>query len=552
MKIGMITHYAYNYFESLNHVFGSTAEVLRKEHEILYCPPAYVHSSKSQQVEMLKDLMLSSNVLLGPIDDLVLQVRQGINKKIPCICFLLGSMPRGAPNMIENHQLLRTSDILVVNCTADLKLAHKFFENAQVRLLPFAFDESFFYPLDEISKNAIRSNLGFSSEDKILLYSGRITVEKNVHTILRIFSIIQELIPNSRLIVAGRNDNVSFPEFGVYPLNIGSTLPKIVAKLGIEKDNIRLIGKMDRADLSNLYNIAEVLVNMTLHHDENFGLAQVEAMACGTPVIGSNWGGLKDTIVDGETGYKVGTVVTDLGVKLNWWEAVNKIVSLLSSGPEYMQLRQRCWNSAYQRYSLSQYRQNLESILADCQKTESKTEPLKASVFARQFWDSCMQQQGGRPAYKRGVSSYQLYKELISLYTGATRNGTAADQLLKPNQVLCLATPLIRAHEMLLKIIDPVFPLEITIPVEYQEVVCTVIDVMKEEPAITVERLTRDYLAGQVDIPGALEWMIEAGLILKTESENEAISPRSINSQMSIPLFSIQSVDYMTDVVVIC
>jgi glycosyltransferase involved in cell wall biosynthesis len=36
--------------------------------------------------------------------------------------------------------------------------------------------------------------------------------------------------------------------------------------------------------------------------DEDFGMSPVESMACGTPVIGVNDGGLKETILDGETG----------------------------------------------------------------------------------------------------------------------------------------------------------------------------------------------------------------------------------------------------------
>jgi glycosyltransferase involved in cell wall biosynthesis len=550
MKIGMITHCTFTHGQSVSHVFDSAAEILKQEHELIYCPPEYVHSSKAGKREMLRKLILSSDILLGPHMDSMLQIRQDLNKHTPFVCLTLGFLPRGAFNLIHDYRLLKTTDIFAVSCTADLKLAHKYFENAQTRLLPFAFDETCFYPLDEGSKQTIRAQLGFGSEDKILLYSGRITVEKNVHTVLRIFSLIQKIIPNSRLIVAGEYKNNSFLEFGVHPLRMGRSLNEAIAKLGIEKDTVKLTGRKDSAKLAILYNIADVVLNMTHHHDENFGLAQVEAMACGTPVIGASWGGLIDTIVEGETGYQVSTVVTDSGVKLNWWEAVNKIVALLNNGPEYLQLRQRCRNSAYDRYSIARYRQHIESIIADCRRNaECEGEPLKASEFARQIWAIVEKTNGS--IYKHGTDSYQRYKELISLYAGTPQSGVAAGQPLRSDQMLCLAAPLVQTDERLLEINDPIFPFEIVIPAEHKEVANAVISVMKEEPVIMVERLIKDYLADYADVSEAIEWMIEAGLILKTESGYSTVSPRNISSQMSIPLFSIQRANYMTDVLVI-
>jgi starch synthase len=58
-----------------------------------------------------------------------------------------------------------------------------------------------------------------------------------------------------------------------------------------------------RADLSYFYNAAEFLVCPSIN--EAFGLVNLEAMASGIPVIGTNVGIIKDIIVDGETGFLV-------------------------------------------------------------------------------------------------------------------------------------------------------------------------------------------------------------------------------------------------------
>jgi glycosyltransferase involved in cell wall biosynthesis len=534
MKVGWLVPNSTYADDPYVHTFGSTIDMLQEEHELIYRPPDYTFRSEAWQKDMLKEMLLSCDVLLGVVDvDLALQLRQEINKNIPYCSFMLGWMPRGNTTMMKRYHLFRTTDVLLVNCTGDLEIANNFFENAQTRLLPLPFRESNFYPMDDASKQALRATLGFDSEDKILFYPGRITLEKNVHSILRIFSVIQKLIPNTRLVVAGRPHNIPFLEFGAFSINISNTMKRVVSNLGIDEDKVTFIGHRGKADLCGLYNIADVVINMTLNHDENFGFSQIEAMACGTPVIGTNWGGLKDTITEGETGYKASTMVTSSGIKLNWWEAVNKIVSLLHNKSERQQLREQCVTIAHNKYSLFRYRENLRSILAGCrEKAQDVGEPLKATEFAQQYW----------------ASPFQLYKELITPYTGRSQDSVVVDQLPKANQVICLATPLIKVGEESFEINDPIFPLRITIPAEHKEVICAVIEVMKEEPAITVERLTKNHLAGLARIQDALEWMIEAGLILRGGLENGVLPARSIGSQMSLPLFSIQTVNSSSDV----
>jgi hypothetical protein len=56
-------------------------------------------------------------------------------------------------------------------------------------------------------------------------------------------------------------------------------------------------------------------------------------------------------------------------------------------------------------------------------------------------------------------------------------------------------------------------------------------------------------LAGQVGVSDAVEWMIGAGLILKTEPEIGHLPPSVIGGQMGLPLFSIQSISSSTDII---
>ena len=66
---------------------------------------------------------------------------------------------------------------------------------------------------------------------------------------------------------------------------------------------IVFLGRRGQDTLPYYYSAAEVLVMPS--HYESFGMVALEAMACGTPVIASDVGGLGFLVQDGETGYTV-------------------------------------------------------------------------------------------------------------------------------------------------------------------------------------------------------------------------------------------------------
>jgi glycosyltransferase involved in cell wall biosynthesis len=553
MKVGLITHHSFSTSDSLNQVFGTVAEALRRlKHEVVLYPPEFVFAPRERKRRLIRELLLASDVVLGSIDDAVLQVRESLGRRVPYVCFLLGSMSRGAPNLVACHHLFRTTDALVGNCTADVELTNKFFTNARTPLLPFAFDEAAYRPFDEAARRALKAKLGFGEREKILLYSGRLTLEKNVHTLLRVFSVLRRLVPESRLLLVGDEYNDPFPEFGIFTVGIGRTLERTAEQLGIPEERVSFLGRRNTDELCGLYNVADVLVNMTLHHDENFGLSQVEAMGCGTPVVGTNWGGLKDTVVDGETGYKVSAVVTSSGVKVNWWEAVNRLTSLLTAGDdEQRRLRGRCRAAAVDRYSLATYCQLLEAILAEClRSSDASDEPLRASAFARQYWGLCTLQWGEPPPYRRGPRSYEMYRELMTDFAG-TSQASATGGPLENLHVLSLATPVRQTAGDAIEIDDPIFPFEVTPPNEHREAVRAALEVMRAEPVVTVGRLVRTHLREQAGARDALAWMLDTGLLLRSRPEPESVALRSVGAQMGQPLFSIQGVSHTADAIVI-
>jgi glycosyltransferase involved in cell wall biosynthesis len=70
----------------------------------------------------------------------------------------------------------------------------------------------------------------------------------------------------------------------------------------IDGDQIQFIGEVDHPGKVELLKNAKALLS-PLQWDEPFGLVNIEAMACGTPVIAINRGSMPEIIIDGETGY---------------------------------------------------------------------------------------------------------------------------------------------------------------------------------------------------------------------------------------------------------
>ncbi len=79
-------------------------------------------------------------------------------------------------------------------------------------------------------------------------------------------------------------------------------MKEIVADLNLESQ-VDFAGRKDRNQLRYYYDAADLFITTPWY--EPFGITPLEAMACGTPVIGAAVGGIKHTVVNGKTGFLV-------------------------------------------------------------------------------------------------------------------------------------------------------------------------------------------------------------------------------------------------------
>jgi len=158
---------------------------------------------------------------------------------------------------------------------------------SRIELVPGGVDLSLFRPLDQVES---RQRLGLNG-GKVLLYVGRLESLKGVELLLRSAAQVDSC-HKVRVLVVGADNTPGQTEI--------NRLRNIVQELKLE-ETVEFVGRVDHEDLPFYYSAADVCVVPSFY--ESFGLAALESMACGTPVIASRVGGLSTLVQHGHTGY---------------------------------------------------------------------------------------------------------------------------------------------------------------------------------------------------------------------------------------------------------
>ncbi len=388
MKIGMLALTDVG-LDSRKTIDAATHRGLEGQHALVFRSGELVHVSPARKRELNAAFLRSVDVLFGEIDDHLLQVRQQEGLAVPWVLPLNGRTARGLHDLARMWPMMTTGDVLLGNCQGDLAILHKFFGNATIRALPWGVDCATFTAPEASDAAALRAELGIGAADKVLLYAGRVGVEKNIYTLLRLYAALEDSVEHVHLVIAG--DVIHTPgnevaQFGVYAMDPHRLVQRTIDRLGIDRRRLHVLGHQTPERLRTLYAASDVLVNLTLNHDENFGMAQVEAMACGLPVVGTRWGGLMDTIAHAVTGYQVTTAVTLCGVKANWLEALVQIRTLLDVA-DRPALRHACRAHVETRFPIRNYQDTLAAILVEAAGNghgdgRPAPEPLRVTPFA--------------------------------------------------------------------------------------------------------------------------------------------------------------------------
>lgn len=157
---------------------------------------------------------------------------------------------------------------------------------------------------------------GDAADERRILFVGRVSPEKGVHTLIESFAHVVSRFRNARLDIVGAQGSLpsdllvdlsddplvgGLRRFydGTVTRDYRAHLDELVIRLGLER-HIHFHGPLPHHELVKAYQATDVVVNPSL--SESFGISIVEGMACGKPVVGTKVGGMLETILDGETG----------------------------------------------------------------------------------------------------------------------------------------------------------------------------------------------------------------------------------------------------------
>jgi D-inositol-3-phosphate glycosyltransferase len=211
----------------------------------------------------------------------VRRIHQGDSDKFP------------AERLQIEESMVQQADYIVAECPQDRDdlINHYHAPSYKIVTIPCGFSSQEFHPID---KCAARDMLGLPQDKRIILQLGRMVPRKGVDNVIRALSKLKTPQDVCLVIVGGdcdEPDPVLCPEIG--------RLQQIAEELGVTTA-IKFAGRKSREQLKYYYSAADIFISTPWY--EPFGITPLEAMACGTPVIGANVGGIKYSVVDGVTG----------------------------------------------------------------------------------------------------------------------------------------------------------------------------------------------------------------------------------------------------------
>ncbi|MFH0737216.1 MAG: glycosyltransferase family 4 protein [Candidatus Micrarchaeota archaeon] len=182
-----------------------------------------------------------------------------------------------------------------------------------------------------------------------LLYLGRITKAKRVDHAIRAFQLIRSELPDAQLWIAGAGSQEP-------------RLKRLSTDLGLEK-SVRFFGRVSEEEKARLMASAHLLLFPAVR--EGWGIVVLEANACGTPVLGYDVPGVRDSVREGTNGY----LVKDGDINAMG----KKAVSLLTD-PVALKELSRSAKGYASEFSWDRSAKEFESALADAAGQSKSTE----------------------------------------------------------------------------------------------------------------------------------------------------------------------------------
>ena len=178
-----------------------------------------------------------------------------------------------------------------------------------IHVCHIGYDPEIFYPkTSEEDRKRLRQMLGIQDDEIMIFTAGGDVTSKGAQEMFRALAKIGDRFPLWKYVLK----TYESPSAESY----GPQEEQLIEELGLDRDRIiYLQGKYSPEFVASLMHACDIYAAPS--RLEGFGMFQVEAMACGRPVVSINVGGPKDTIINGETGFLV-DIETEVKLPSEW------------------------------------------------------------------------------------------------------------------------------------------------------------------------------------------------------------------------------------------
>ena len=194
--------------------------------------------------------------------------------------------------------------------------------NTEIEVIPNFVDTEKFKPS---AKSEFRDRIAPNGE-KVLVHTSNFRVVKRVTDVIRIFEKVCKIIPSKLMLVGDGPDR--------------SECERLCRQLDV-CENVKFLGKQE--------GLVEILTSSDVFlipsQSESFGLAALEAMAAGLPVVSSSVGGLPELIKHNETGF-----IAEIG---DIDRMAKYVIDLLTNERKYERFSQNARKRAVEEFDIS-------------------------------------------------------------------------------------------------------------------------------------------------------------------------------------------------------
>lgn len=347
------------------------------------------------------------------------QFKRGRKRLPPTTFHVYGDFTLYSKDWLELQPILKGSPVRIFAASPRQRdLIGEFLKKkSAIDICPFPVNTQFFSSSPQL-REEVRNKMNLKDQDFLALYTGRLSIQKNVLRLLREMIATMKEDPSVHFAYAGSFDAIDAHFFGIR--NRANALHdrwfSLIQEQPPEIQNrIHNLGQLENKELVAYYNAADLYTSISTHHDEDFGMSPIEALFCGTPCLLSDWGGYSGFNFNPKAVQFVPIAANNSGLRLSSKNFQNTFFKMkrLFWKPEEKQL---LIEQAQNRFSIS--------AVVDLLRKKSAKRPLPFSGFSKTFQEYNERYEKfrhGAALYPEGPGKNGLYFKIYKHYLGQPR-----------------------------------------------------------------------------------------------------------------------------------